>query len=518
MALIDIVMPKMGESIMECTVIAWLKQPGDRIEADESILEVATDKVDTEVPAPHNGILKELLVKDGDVVAVGAPIGRIETEEAVENEVIPVPAGKPTTDSKSKGSDADQLPVGIGDVAQPGLARPELAQPGGPQPNLTNESDRSELADAEALESARELETTILAMSSRGTSKPEKAVAVSATTLATDAPAFPDRFYSPLVLNIAKEEGITRDELDRIAGSGDENRITKKDILAYVIDRAEGRLPAAPAPGAIPKPAPPVVEKQQPKSATPAPSNGKVNGSMNGQGDIIQMDRMRKMIAQRMVESKQISPHVSSFVEADMTPIVQWRTRVKEQFKQQTGENLTYTPILVEAIVRAIKDFPMINVSVEGDTILVKKPVNIGMAVALPTGNLIVPVIHDADQYNLIGLTKKVNDLTKRARENKLTADDLAGGTYTISNIGTFGNLMGTPIIVQPQVAIMAFGAIVKKPAVIETAEGDFIGIRQLMFLSHSYDHRVVDGSLGGQFVRRVADYLEQFDINRPII
>jgi 2-oxoglutarate dehydrogenase E2 component (dihydrolipoamide succinyltransferase) len=229
------------------------------------------------------------------------------------------------------------------------------------------------------------------------------------------------------------------------------------------------------------------------------------------------MDRMRKMIAQRMVESKQISPHVSSFVEADLTPIVQWRTRIKDQFKQQTGENLTYTPIFVEAIVRAIKDFPMINVSVEGDTILVKKPVNVGMAVALPSGNLIVPVIHNADQYNLVGLTKKVNDLTRRARENKLTADDLAGGTYTLSNIGTFGNLMGTPIILQPQVAIMAFGAIVKKPAVIETAEGDFIGIRQLMFLSHSYDHRVVDGSLGGQFVRRVADYLEQFDVNRTL-
>jgi 2-oxoglutarate dehydrogenase E2 component (dihydrolipoamide succinyltransferase) len=245
--------------------------------------------------------------------------------------------------------------------------------------------------------------------------------------------------------------------------------------------------------------------------------NGKVSHSANGEADIIQMDRMRKMIAQRMVESKQISPHVSSFVEADLTHLVQWRTRLKDSFKQQTGENLTYTPILVEAIVRAIKDFPLINVSVEGDTIRVKKQVNIGMAVALPSGNLIVPVIHNADQFNLIGLTKKVNDLTKRARENKLTADDLAGGTYTISNIGTFGNLMGTPIILQPQVAIMAFGAIVKKPAVIETAEGDFIGIRQLMFLSHSYDHRVVDGSLGGQFVRRVADYLEQFDVNRTL-
>lgn len=245
----------------------------------------------------------------------------------------------------------------------------------------------------------------------------------------------------------------------------------------------------------------------QPPAPRPAPQAI----SVNGQADIIQMDRMRKMIAQRMVESKQISPHVSSFVEVDVTPIVEWRTQIKDRFKQQTGENLTYTPILVEAVVKAIKDFPMVNVSVEGDTILVKKSINIGMAVSLPNGNLIVPVIHNADQYNLVGLTRKVNDLTKRARENKLTADDLAGGTYTISNIGTFGNLMGTPIIVQPQVAIMAFGAIVKKPAVIETPQGDFIGIRQLMFLSHSYDHRVVDGSLGGQFVRRVGDYLEKF-------
>jgi 2-oxoglutarate dehydrogenase E2 component (dihydrolipoamide succinyltransferase) len=311
-------------------------------------------------------------------------------------------------------------------------------------------------------------------------------------------------------LNIAKEEGVSREELDQITGSGAENRITKKDILAYVIDRAEGRLQDRDHVSSVA--AKPAGSFAQTPVATSDSSR-----SVNGQTDIIQMDRMRKMIAQRMVESKQISPHVSSFVEADMTPIVEWRTRIKDQFKQQTGENLTYTPILVEAVVKAINDFPLINVSVEGDTILVKKPVNIGMAVALPNGNLIVPVIHNADQYNLVGLTKKVNDLTKRARENKLTADDLAGGTYTISNIGTFGNLMGTPIIVQPQVAIMAFGAIVKKPAVIETPQGDFIGIRQLMFLSHSYDHRVVDGSLGGQFVRRVADYLEKFDINRKI-
>ncbi|AUD01647.1 dihydrolipoamide acetyltransferase family protein [Spirosoma pollinicola] len=493
MALIDMVMPKMGESIMECTVIAWLKQPGDRIEADESLLEVATDKVDTEVPAPHNGILKEILANNGDVVAVGAPIARIEVEEAIDKGTKPAS----TTPAEQSAANSDQTPVGIGDVAN--VPAPE----------------ETELHESVVFTAAHELESSIAAMSSRS-APVEKAVATSATTLAGDSPIFADRFYSPLVLNIAREESVSRDELDRIQGSGAENRITKKDILAYVIDRAEGRGYDTTSNGAKAGDTPQATNGVQlPTPAiqpVPTQSGKQVNGSVNGQTDIIQMDRMRKLIAQRMVESKQISPHVSSFVEADLTPLVEWRTRIKDQYKQQTGENLTYTPMLVEAIVKAIKDFPMINVSVEGDSILVKKAINIGMAVALPSGNLIVPVIHNADQYNLVGLTKKVNDLTKRARENKLTADDLAGGTYTISNIGTFGNLMGTPIILQPQVAIMAFGAIVKKPAVIETLQGDFIGIRQLMFLSHSYDHRVVDGSLGGQFVRRVADYLEKFD------
>ncbi|MBN8821110.1 MULTISPECIES: dihydrolipoamide acetyltransferase family protein [unclassified Spirosoma] len=483
MALIDMIMPKMGESIMECTVITWLKQPGDRIEADESVLEVATDKVDTEVPAPFAGVLKELLVKDGDVVAIGAPIARIEVaKESAEQATAP---------SNDQPDDSYETPKGIGDVANPELA---TSQP--------------EAESHDVTEVARELEASISAMSSRP-AVPETGTASSKHVLPNDGPIFANRFYSPLVLNIAKEESVSRDELDRIPGSGADNRLTKKDILAYVIDRAEGKVHETWSTAQKGKDLGKFVATG---STPPVPSTQPTAPrSLNGQTDIIQMDRMRKMIAQRMVESKQISPHVSSFVEADMTPVVEWRTKVKDQFKQQTGENLTYTPILVEAVVKAIKDFPMINISVEGDTILVKKQVNIGMAVALPNGNLIVPVIHNADQYNLVGLTKKVNDLTKRARENKLTADDLAGGTYTISNIGTFGNLMGTPIIVQPQVAIMAFGAIVKKPAVIETPQGDFIGIRQLMFLSHSYDHRVVDGSLGGQFVRRVADYLEQF-------
>ncbi|MBD2755518.1 dihydrolipoamide acetyltransferase family protein [Spirosoma validum] len=491
MALIDMVMPKMGESIMECTVITWLKQPGDRIEADESVLEVATDKVDTEVPAPVSGVLREVLVKDGDVVAVGAPIARIETKAAVDKETNPEPS-KP---AEHVAEEADQTPKGIGDVA-----------------NVTVDSVNADVPEPTTSQAAHELEASILAMSTRP-APTEKAVATSATSLASDVPVSEHRFYSPLVLNIAKEENVSREELDRISGSGAENRVTKKDILAYVLDRAEGKSQEA---GGIRH----EVENSVPQTPNPlssAPRPLPPATSVNGQADIIQMDRMRKMIAQRMVESKQISPHVSSFVEADMTPVAQWRTQSKDQFKKQTGENLTFTPIMIEAVVKAIKDFPMINISVEGDTILVKKSINIGMAVALPSGNLIVPVIHNADQYNLIGLTNKVNDLSRRARENKLTADDLAGGTYTISNIGMFGNLMGTPIIVQPQVAIMAFGAIVKKPAVIETPQGDFIGIRQLMFLSHSYDHRVVDGSLGGQFVRRVADYLEKFDTTLKI-
>jgi 2-oxoglutarate dehydrogenase E2 component (dihydrolipoamide succinyltransferase) len=472
--LIDMVMPRMGESIMECTIIHWLKKPGDRIEADESVLEVATDKVDTEVPAPYAGVLAETLVNDGDVVAIGAVIARIETTEAVENETLPVAAAAP--------SSSRSVPVEASGRPDTGHEHEEIV-----------------------VESAREMETSISAMS-------RKAVAVSPTELAEPA-AFLGRFYSPLVLKIAKEEGISRDELDRIPGSGADNRVTKTDILAYL----DTRQPLAAKP-AVSDDNPPLASP----SANPVASVGSASQpvptrSLNGQADIIQMDRMRKLIAQRMVESKQISPHVSSFVEADMTTIVQWRTKNKDEFKRQTGQGVTYTPIMIEAVVKAIKDFPLINVSVEGDTILVKKSINIGMAVALPSGNLIVPVIHDADQYNLVGLTKRVNDLSQRARDNKLTPDDLTGGTYTVSNIGTFGNVMGTPIIVQPQVAIMAFGAIQKKPAVIETPQGDLLGIRQLMFLSHSYDHRVVDGSLGGRFVRRVADYLEQFDPNRTI-
>ncbi|MBO0951276.1 dihydrolipoamide acetyltransferase family protein [Fibrella forsythiae] len=459
MALIDMVMPKMGESIMECTVITWLKEVGDRIEVDDSLLEVATDKVDTEVPASATGTLKERLVNEGEVVPIGQIIARIETGQES------APTDHPTAD-----------PAPLASLEEVGVDAAAV----------------NDVEEADAIQSAASLEASIGSMSTKPSLVP-----------ATAGPAFEGRYYSPLVLNIAREEGISRSELDTIPGSGSDNRVTKKDMLAYVLDRAETQRAAGSGQGAKPASGPSSLPQ------APSPGPAPIASSLNGSSDIIQMDRMRKMIAQRMIESKQISPHVSSFVEADMTAIVQWRTANKDAFKKQTGENLTYTPILIDAIVKAIRDFPMINVSVEGDTILVKRSINIGMAVALPTGNLIVPVIHDAAQYNLVGLTKKVNDLTRRARENKLTADDLAGGTYTISNIGTFGNLMGTPIIVQPQVAIMAFGAIVKKPAVIETPQGDLLGIRQLMFLSHSYDHRVVDGALGGQFVRRVADYFE---------
>lgn len=426
MARVELIMPKMGESIMEATVLKWLKKPGDKIEQDESVLEVATDKVDTEVPSTHAGVLEEILAKEGEVVKVGKPIAILSS-------------------SVGSGAPAPEAPKAP--------AAPKAAP-----------------------------------------------VAATATVAATNgsAPSSVDyktsnRFYSPLVKNIAKEERIPVAELDTISGTGAEGRVTKKDILAYLTLRKGG------APAMM-------------RSAAPL-----VPASISAGDEIIQMDRMRKMIAERMVDSKRTSPHVTSFVEADLTNVVTWRNKVKGEFEKREGEPITFTPIFVEAIVKAIKDLPMINIQVDGDRIVKKKDINIGIAVALPSGNLIVPVIKNADQYSLTGLAKAVNDLAKRARENKLKADDLSGGTFTVSNVGTFGNVMGTPIIMQPQVAIMATGAIQKKPAVLETVHGDVIAIRHKMFLSHSYDHRVVDGALGGSFVRRVADYLEKFDVNRVI-
>jgi len=459
MALVEMLMPKMGESIIEGTVLKWLKKVGERIEEEESVLEVATDKVDTEIPALQPGILREILAQEGDVVAVGKAIAIIDTENTEDAVTQDAPVQENTSEAiSSELSEAASLP------------NPALTQTNSPLP-------------------AASTNTTILG-----------------------------RFYSPLVMNIAREEGIPMAELDQVPGTGLEGRVTKNDIFAYLENRTS---PAAISPpdmaSPVPAPATSPSPVEAPAIAKPAPAISKPTVSVSGSNEIIEMDRMRKMIAQRMVDSKRISPHVTSFVEADVTNMVNWRNKMKEVYKKREGENLTFTPIFIEAVAKAIRDFPMINVSVEGDSIIKKRDVNIGLAVALPTGNLIVPVIKNADQMNLNGLTKKVNDLANRARINKLSPADLSDGTYTISNVGSFGNIMGTPIINQPQVAIMALGAIKKKPAVIETLEGDLIGIRHFMFLSHSYDHRVVDGSLGGMFVKRVADYLEGFDINTSI-
>lgn len=438
MATVEMVMPKMGESIIEGTILTWLKKEGDVIEQDESVLEVATDKVDTEVPATHAGILKKILVKEGDVVPVGAPIAIIETE-------------------------------------------------GGAQTATPSISASAPLVEKEELIAAAPAQTASI---------------VSAPSLGSTIND--DRFYSPLVMSIAKEENISKEELANIPGTGKDGRVTKQDMLSYVKNR--GAEPAQVAPA--------VQATAQAKPAAPAP---RVEMSISAQDEIIEMDRMRKMIAQRMVDSKRISPHVTSFVEADVTNIVLWRNKVKDVYKKKEGEALTFTPFFIQAVAKAIKDFPMINISVDGENIIKRKDINIGVAVALPSGNLIVPVIRNADQYNLTGLSKKINDLANRARINKLAPDELGGGTYTVSNVGSFGNVMGTPIIMQPQVAILAVGAIQKKPAVVETPTGDVIAIRHKMFLSHSYDHRVVDGSLGGMFVRRVADYLEAFDLNTEL-
>jgi 2-oxoglutarate dehydrogenase E2 component (dihydrolipoamide succinyltransferase) len=432
MAQVQMVMPKMGESIMEGTILSWLKKVGDKIEQDESILEVATDKVDTEVPSTHAGVILEILVKEGDVVPIGKPILVIETEA--------------------------------------GAAKPAMVSTPAAEASIP----------AQASKQAEVVVAASVTVSSNGSSIGNS-----------------DRFYSPLVKNIAKEEGIHLGELDALPGSGKDNRFTKADLVQYLDNRKSA--PAAPAVTISP--------------AAPAIKTSSVSGSF----DIVEMDRMRKMIAQRMVDSVRISPHVTSFVEADVTNLAIWRNNMKGEFQKKYNQALTFTPIFLEAVIKALRDYPMMNASVDGDRIIVKKDINIGLAVALPNGNLIVPNIKQADRYNLLGLTEQVNDLAKRARENKLSPDDLSDGTYTVSNVGSFGNVMGTPIIMQPQIGILALGAVRKKPAVIETPQGDVLGVRQMMFLSHSYDHRVVDGSLGGMFVRRVADYLEAFEIDRKL-
>lgn len=451
MAQVELIMPKMGESIMEATILNWVKNVGDSVEEDETILEIATDKVDSEVPSPVSGVITEIYFQENDVVEIGKVIALISTEG---EEATPKasPSIKETAESQH-GSNGHPVATPVKEPVLVGQA--------------------------------------------------EEAMSITEGS----------RFYSPLVKKIAQEENISLQELESIPGTGSQGRVTKHDILAF-LDHREA-VPAVSQPKVVTN----VPVTPQPK-AQPQPQSQPVSPvatSVNGATEIIEMDRMRRLIADHMVKSVQTSPHVTSFVEADVTNIVNWRNKVKKSFQEKYGEKITFTPIFIEAIVKAIRDFPMINISLNGNNIIRKKYINIGMAAALPTGNLIVPVIKNADQLNLLGLTKSVNDLANRARQNKLKPEEIQDGTYTVTNVGTFGNVLGTPIINQPQVAIMATGAIKKKPAVVETEYGDLIAVRQMMFLSHSYDHRVVDGYLGGSFVRRVADYLEQFDVNREI-
>lgn len=457
MSQIELLLPKMGESVAEATIIKWVKKEGDALKADEPIIEIATDKVDSEVPSPEDGVLLKCLVNEGDVVQVGQPIA-----------LIGVGASTTVQTAAPTSFDAAQ------DKPTPAPA-----------------------AHVEAAAMANPIASEVLKNGPSG------------------------KFYSPLVRNIAKAEGVSMAELESIAGSGQGGRVTKGDILDFVSKKQNGALPTPTSfDTAQDKPTPASLDtaqdKPSPASTAPKPAH-KPAVFVGANDEIIEMDRMRKLIADHMVMSKQTSPHVTSYVEADVTNIVMWRERVKKAFEQKHKTKITFTPLFIEAIVKAIKDFPNINISVDGTNIIKRGDINIGMAAALPSGNLIVPVIKNADQLNLVGLASKVNDLADRARANKLSPDEIQGGTYTLTNVGTFGNVMGTPIINQPQVAIMAVGAIRKKPAVIETPFGDTLGIRHMMFLSHSYDHRVVDGALGGSFVRRVADYLEAFDINREI-
>ncbi|MFH6768229.1 dihydrolipoamide acetyltransferase family protein [Gaetbulibacter aquiaggeris] len=440
MARFELRLPKMGESVAEATITSWLKEVGDTIELDEAVLEIATDKVDSEVPSEVDGVLVEKFFNVDDVVQVGQVVAIIETDDE-DSEVF-----TPETEIEEGSLEAADIVEKTVASAQETVA-----------PIISNE----------------------------------------------------DRFYSPLVKNIAKQEGVSQSELDTIKGTGKDGRVTKNDILDYIDNKGVAKTVSAPVQK---DPVQPVVTNVV---QTPKVEKTPIVSSVDD--EIIEMTRMGKIIAHHMVESVQTSAHVQSFIEADVTKIWNWRNKVKDSFAKREGENLTFTPIFMEAIAKALRDYPMMNISVQGDTIIKKKHINLGMAAALADGNLIVPVIKDADQLNLVGMTKKVNDLANRARLNQLKPDDIQGGTYTVTNVGTFGSIMGTPIINQPQVGILALGAIRKVPAVIETSEGDFIGIRYKMFLSHSYDHRVVNGALGGQFVKAVKDYLEAWDSNREV-
>jgi 2-oxoglutarate dehydrogenase E2 component (dihydrolipoamide succinyltransferase) len=526
MAKYKLLLPKMGESVAEATIIKWTKSPGDYIEADETVMEIATDKVDSDVPSPVPGKLIERLYNNDDIVQVGAVIAIIETDEPEESIKLNTSVPEYHNSEEEHSASIDQS-------------------------NAIQEAHQQVKADDEQqifAEQQRKFTESVPYTEQLEQKRPVQTEDSNKSSL---------RFYSPLVRNIAAQEGINITELDKIPGTGADGRLTKDDLLSYIqnnyqsasalqngktsitqapadnsseyktapltaaspLINSERQQPAAQVSEPVikspePKPGP---EKQQPEPLKPEYTENKAGASVSGGNEIIEMDRMRRLIADHMVMSKHVSPHVTSFVEADVTNLVLWREKIKGSFEKREGEKITFTPIFIEAVVKAIKDMPMINISVNGTQIIKKKDINISMATALPSGNLIVPVIKKADELNLIGLTKAVNDLANRARNNKLKPDDVQGGTFTITNVGSFGNVMGTPIINQPQVAILAVGAIKKKPAVIETLQGDMIGIRHMMFLSLSYDHRVVDGGLGGSFVRRVADYLENWDSEREI-
>ncbi len=448
MSLVDLVMPKMGESIMEATILKWHKRPGDTVKQDETVLDIATDKVDTEVPSTAEGTIDEILFQENDVVPIGAVIARIRSGASA-----PSYQQAPSAASQEKHNDSNQ------------------------------EVEAEEVAD----------------------------IPYQPSSISINKPSSPVRFYSPLVLNIAASEGISMSDLEKIPGTGNEGRVTKKDILEYVAGKRSGR-PQPTRESSTPYQSP-TVQQAPPARQQETP----VQVSYSGNAEIIEMDRMRKLIADHMVRSKATSAHVTSFAEADVTNMVLWREKIKKEFEKREGDKITFTPLFIEAVVRCLKKYTLLNSSVEGDKIIVKKDINIGMATALPTGNLIVPVIRNADQLNTVGITKQVNNLANAARTGKLRPEDTQAGTFTITNVGTFGSLMGTPIINQPQVAVLATGAIKKKPVVIETAQGDSIAIRHMMFLSLSYDHRIIDGALGSTFLSAVVKELENFDVNRDI-
>jgi 2-oxoglutarate dehydrogenase E2 component (dihydrolipoamide succinyltransferase) len=467
MSVVDLVMPKLGESIMEATILKWHKKAGDKVEQDETVLDIATDKVDSEVPSTTEGVIDEILFKENDVVPIGTVIARIRT--AADNNA-PAVNKQFADDRYEEANVVEHIPYVPSD-------------------------NRQQATD-----------NTHQAMGNR-----QQATGNSA------------RFYSPLVLNIASNEGISMSELENIPGTGQDGRVSKKDILQYVEQRKAASherqaMSHEPRASRLEKQDQrPLVVFEEEEKVSQLAASGSQLAPYTGNVEIIEMDRMRKMIAKHMVHSKQTSAHVTSFSECDVTNMVLWREKMKKEFEKREGEKITFTPLFVEAIVKCIKKYPWLNSSVDGDKIIIKKDINIGMATALPSGNLIVPVIRNADQLNLVGLTKQVNGLANAARNNKLRPDDTNGGTFTLTNVGTFGSIMGTPIINQPQVAIMAMGAIKKRPVVIETEQGDSIAIRHIMYISLSYDHRVIDGALGSTFLNAVSKELENFDSNRSI-